>query len=79
MDDLRVAFEIECGLLEFVIDFVHRFECVVLEDFLADLLPKIFLLVELGRVGRQKLQPVVAGITRSPMQWLGALSTNSRM
>ena len=52
-----LRFEIECGLLEFVIDFVHRFECVVLEDFLADLLPKIFLRVGLGRVGRQKLQP----------------------
>ena len=25
LDDLRVAFEIQCGLLQFVIDFVHRF------------------------------------------------------
>jgi hypothetical protein len=37
LDDLWVAFEIECGLLELVIDFVDRFECVVLEDFLVDL------------------------------------------
>jgi hypothetical protein len=53
--------EIERGLLELVIDFVHGFESVVLENFLANLVPEIFLRVELRRVGWQKGQLDVSG------------------
>jgi hypothetical protein len=50
IDKFWVALEIERGLVKLVIDLVHGFEGVVFEDFLANLVPEIFLRVELRRV-----------------------------
>jgi hypothetical protein len=42
LDEFGIALNVEDGLLEFGAYAVDRFEGVVLEDFLADLIPEIF-------------------------------------
>jgi hypothetical protein len=54
--DFGIAFDIEDRLLELGADGVDGFEGVILEDFLADFIPEIFLGVELWRIGRQEEQ-----------------------
>jgi hypothetical protein len=46
----RIAFDVECGLLNFWIQIVHGFESIVLEDFLQNFVPQIFVGGELGRI-----------------------------
>jgi len=46
LDGFGIAFDIEDGVLELGAHGVDGFEGVVLEDFLADFIPKIFLGVE---------------------------------
>ena len=58
---LGIAFDIEDRLLELGADGVDGFEGVVLEDFLADFIPEIFLGVELWRIGRQEEQRDIIG------------------
>src|SRR6476659_78124 len=59
--DFGIAFDIEDRLLELGADGVDGFEGVVLEDFLADFIPEIFLGVELWRIGRQEEQRDIIG------------------
>ena len=59
--DFGIAFDIEDRLLELGADGVDGFEGVVLEDFLADFIPEIFLRVELWRIGRQEEQRDIVG------------------
>ena len=61
MYDFGIAFDIEDRLLELGADGVDGFEGVVLEDFLADFIPEIFLGVELWRIGRQEEQRDIIG------------------
>ena len=61
MYDFGIAFDIEDRLLELGADGVDGFEGVVLEDFLADFIPEIFLGVELWRIGRQEEQRDIVG------------------
>jgi hypothetical protein len=51
---LGIAFDVEDRLLEFGAHGVDGFESIVLEDFLTDFIPQIFLRVELRRVRRQE-------------------------
>src|SRR5260370_21956540 len=74
---LGIAFDIEDGLFELGVHGVDGFEGVVLEDFLADFIPEIFLRVELCRLGRQEEQRAQGA--RSPQRWLGAPSRTRRM
>ena len=54
-DDLRIAFDVKRCLHELVTNLVHRFEGIILEDFLTDLIPDVFLRIQLRRIRRQKL------------------------
>jgi hypothetical protein len=53
LHELGVALDVEDGLLEFDAHGVDGFERIVLEDFLADFVPKIFLRIEFRRIGRK--------------------------
>jgi hypothetical protein len=44
-DERWVAFNVECSFIEFSVDVVHGFEGIVLEYFLANLIPEVFLRV----------------------------------
>jgi hypothetical protein len=54
LDEFWITFDIEDRLFEFGAHGVDGFEGVVLEDFLTDFIPEIFLRVEFWRIGRQE-------------------------
>ena len=45
-DHLWVAFNVKCRLFELIANLIHRLEGIVLKDFLADLVPDIFLRIQ---------------------------------
>jgi hypothetical protein len=61
LHELGVALDVEDSLLEFGVHGVDGFERIVLEDFLADFVPEIFLRIEFRRIGREIQQRDVAG------------------
>jgi hypothetical protein len=61
LHELGVALDVEDGLLEFGVHGVDRFERIVLEDFLADLVPEILLRIEFRRIGRKIQERDVVG------------------
>jgi hypothetical protein len=61
LDEFWIPFDIEDRLFEFGAHGVDGFEGVVLEEFLTDFIPEIFLRVELWRIGRQEEQRDVIG------------------
>src|SRR5260370_38264191 len=71
---LGIAFDIEDGLFELGAHGVDGFEGVVLEDFLADFIPEIFLRVQFWRLGREEEQRAKGA--RSPQRWLGGAVEN---
>src|SRR5258707_2938641 len=60
-NEVRIAFDVECSVLKLCVDLLHGLEGVVLEYFLPNLVPQIFLRGQLGRIGREKMQHDVGG------------------
>src|SRR5260370_1968399 len=55
-DDVRITVDVKCSLLKLGIDVVDGFESVVLEDCFPYLVPQIFLRVQVGGIGWEKMQ-----------------------
>jgi hypothetical protein len=62
MDLTIFGFDVKCRLIELIANLVHRLEGIVLEDFLADLVPDIFLISGL----RRRVQWLEATVPREP-------------
>jgi hypothetical protein len=62
-----VAFDVEDCIIELLMHVVHGFEGVVLEDFLANFIPQIFLWIGFGRIGGRNSSWMLLGTTSWPL------------
>ena len=53
--------DVECSFIEFSVDVVHGFEGIVLEYFLTNFIPEVFLRVQLRRVRWEEMQNDIGG------------------
>ena len=75
---MRVAFDVKDRLLQFALHGVDGFEGVVLEDFLADFIPEIFLRIEFWCIGRQEQQRDVVGNREAAASMVGGAVENQQ-
>ena len=78
MNEFGIPLDIEDGLFEFGAHSVDGFERVVLEDFLADFIPEIFLRIELRRIGRKVQERDVGGNGKIAAAMVGSAVENQK-